>query len=722
MIDTDVHNPIRILLVEDSPHDRQVFHRAFRKSNILTQITDCNRAEAALELLAADATQYDLVVSDQGLPGSSGLDLYRQLQCKQVQLPFVLLTGVGNELLAVEALKLGVDDYLPKNAGQLYCEQLPATIARAYQVHHDRVQKAQIEAELEARDAREQFLSEATATALLADMDDYETTTAEVARLPVPFFADGCLVDLLNQNAMPRHVAAAHVDPDQQRLIDELTAVLAVTHNSGPVAAEAMQRRQTKLIAQVLDSRELFGASTADIAEIVAALNLQSAICIPLLVRYRVIGVMWLFYSNSGRGYHDSDISFAELLGQRAAIAIENARVYAAARDADRRKDEFLATLAHELRNPLAPIRNALEILRVGKADLSLVEKAMTTMERQVDHLVRLVDDLLDLSRVMRGKITLRKQRVALDAIIERALETTLPVIEAREHELIVNLPPHEVWLDVDEVRIAQILANLLNNAAKYTDEGGHIWLQCDVEDGELLARVRDDGIGMESKAKSHIFDLFQQVESSLDWSHGGLGIGLTLVRSLTELHDGSVSAHSDGLGKGSAFIVRLPILDQKGQGENKVATAKRCDAASGELSILVVDDNVDAAEMLSELLRLDGHEVTSAHEGQSALEQAAAVRPDVIFLDIGLPGMSGYEVAQQLRKQEEFSGTLIIAVTGFGQEIDRQCTQNAGFDHHLVKPVQPQRIRELLAAASSGDSRTQLGPASLSADRPRLG
>ena len=712
MSGTEVHKPIRILLVEDNPHDRRVFHRAFRKSEIVTQITDCKRAEAALELLAADASTYDLVVSDHGLPGSSGLDLYRQLQDRQIQLPFVLLTGVGNELLAVEALKLGVDDYLPKNAGQAYIQQLPTTLARVYQVHRDRVLKAKVEAELEDRESKEQFLSEATATALLAAMEDYETTAAKLARLPVPFFADWCLVDLCGQNGVPRHTAGAHVALDQQRLVDEVTIALAATHNPGTVASEVMQRRQPRLIAQILDPQELFGAEVADIAEIVLALNPHSALCVPLLVRDRFIGVMWLFHSDSGRAYNDSNVAFAERLGQRAAIAIENARAYAAVQEADRRKDEFLATLAHELRNPLAPLCNALEILRNRNADSSLVEKSTATMARQIDHMVRLVDDLLDLSRVMRGKITLRKQKVALDTIIERALETTLPVIEARKHELILNLPEQDVWLDVDEVRIAQIFANLLNNAAKYTDNGGHIWLRADIKDGELLVRVRDDGIGMEPREQSHVFDLFQQAESAIERAHGGLGIGLTLVRSLTEMHGGSVSTRSDGAGKGSEFIVRLPVpQSSRRTGYIAAADERSTGAPSRELHILVVDDNVDAAEMLSELIRLDGHQVTSFHEGKSALEQATTLQPDVIFLDIGLPDMSGYEVAERLRQQEQFDDTWIIAVTGFGQEVDRRRTRHSGFDRHLVKPVHPQRIQELLAAVSSAASRPQLGP-----------
>ncbi len=692
---TDVTNPIRILLVEDNPHDRRVFHRAFRKSEIPTEITDCKRAEEALDRLVVESDQYDLVVSDHGLPGNSGLDLYRQLREQQIGLPFVLLTGVGNELLAVEALKLGVHDYLPKNAGQAYVEQLPTSIARVYQVHHDRIQKATIEAELEQRDAKEQFLSEATATALLAAMDDYETTVAKLAQLPIPFFADWSLLDLLNQNGTDSPTVAVHADREGQALLDRLTEVIGTNHEAGEIAAEVIHSAKPRLISNIIDPGDLFGEGTSGIIE---ALNPQSLICTPLVVQDRVLGVLWLVYSDSHRRFHEKDLAFAERIGQRAAIAIENARVYAAVRETDRRKDEFLAMLAHELRNPLAPVRSGLAILKDDNADPILAGKAIATMERQVEHMVRLVDDLLDLSRVMRGKITLHRKRVSLDSIIERALELVQPLIESRQHELVVNLPPAKVSLDVDEARITQILANLLTNSAKYTDPGGHIWLQCDVENDELAMRVRDDGIGIDLKMLPHVFGLFQQVESSLDRSHGGLGIGLTLVRTLTEMHDGTVSAHSDGLGRGSEFMVRLPIAEVTQQSKSGRTGETQSGQKNTGLRIFVVDDNVDAADMLSALLQLDGHQVATANDGRVALQTAGDFGPDVIVLDIGMPGMNGYEVAQEFRRRGQFRQTLIIAVTGFGQDMDRQRALDAGFDHHLVKPVAPHEIREVLA------------------------
>ena len=709
---TEVAKSIRILLVEDNPHDRRVFHRAFRKSDIPTEITDCKRAEAALDLLVADVDQYDLVVSDHGLPGSSGLDLYRQLKERQIELPFVLLTGVGNELLAVEALKLGIHDYLPKNAGQAYVEQLPPAITRVYQAHRDRVQKAQIEAELEQWESKEQFLSEATATALLSAMDDYHTTAAKLAQLPVPFFADWSLVELLNQNGTARHTAAAHVNPDQQTRIDRLSQARANAHSPGRIATEVMRLREPQLITDITDPQELFGVGAAKIVE---ALHPQSLICAPLVVRDRVIGVLWLVYSE-GRSYKQKDVAFAVRIAQRDAIAIENARVYAAVRETDRRKDEFLAMLAHELRNPLAPVRNGLEILRGEHVDPALAQKVITTMERQVKHMMRLVDDLLDLSRVMRGKITLHRQRVAFESILQRALELAQPLIEARRHELILQVPEEDVWLEVDEARITQVLANLLNNAAKYTDEGGHIWLRGDVENEKLLIRVRDDGIGIEPHMLTHIFDLFQQVESSMDRSHGGLGIGLTLVRSLTEMHDGVLSAHSDGLGQGSEFQVQLPLAQPTRRSETVLTgNTQPCGTTTSGVRILVIDDNVDAADMLSALLRLEGHHVSTANEGRIGLEMADNFHPDVILLDIGMPGMNGYEVAKLLRGREEFRETLLIAITGFGQEVDRRSTRDAGFDLHLVKPVAPQAIRDALAQYFESDpaSRTTVNPSS---------
>jgi PAS domain S-box-containing protein len=388
------------------------------------------------------------------------------------------------------------------------------------------------------------------------------------------------------------------------------------------------------------------------------------------------------------------------LVGGVAIDITDRLRAEEALKEADRRKNEFLAMLAHELRNPLAPIRNALHILQLPGAQPATVALARDMMERQVQHLVRLVDDLLDVSRIMRDKIELRRERVELTTVVARAVETAQPVIEAHAHELTVSLPDEPIWMEADLIRLAQVISNLLNNAAKYTEHGGHISLTAEREDAEVVLRVQDTGMGIEPSMVSHIFGLFVQAERSLDRSQGGMGVGLTLVRKLVEMHGGTVQAFSAGLGQGSTFIVRLPILVKTRQSNEKVTDAGELPAASSprRLRILVVDDNRDAAESLAVILRMEGHDVRVAHDGFSALDVAQSHLPHLAFLDLGMPGMDGFELCRQLRVQPAHSETLLVALTGWGQEEDRRRSQEAGFDRHLVKPVEPASLKRLLA------------------------
>jgi len=365
--------------------------------------------------------------------------------------------------------------------------------------------------------------------------------------------------------------------------------------------------------------------------------------------------------------------------------------------EADRRKDEFLAMLGHELRNPLAPIRNALQVMRVlGLAD-SQLQWARDVIDRQVRQLARLVDDLLDVSRISRGKIPLKLAAVELTEIIERAVESSRPVLEARRHELAVVLPRDKVWLEADATRLAQVLANLLNNAGKYTEQGGQIRLMAERQGEEVVVRVSDNGMGIAPHMLPRVFDLFAQADHTLDRSEGGLGIGLTLVKCLVKLHGGSVEAISAGLGKGSEFVVRLPV-PRAVTGHSVNGTPPAAKAAAPGRRILVVDDNGDAVDSLALLLSLQGHEVRTARDGPAALEVAAVFRPEVVLLDIGLPQMDGYEVANRLRGQVGLKKVLLVAVTGYGQEEDRRRTAEAGFDAHLVKPADPAVLIRLLA------------------------
>ena len=359
----------------------------------------------------------------------------------------------------------------------------------------------------------------------------------------------------------------------------------------------------------------------------------------------------------------------------------------------DRRKDEFLATLAHELRNPLAPIRTGLHFLRMGGTG----EQATRThemMERQLRHLVRMVDDLLDISRITLGKVELKKERVDFRNVLGSALETTRPLVEASNHELAVRLPAGPLPLDADPTRLAQVLANLVNNAAKYTPSGGRIQLSAEVEEDTLIVRVCDTGIGIPAEMLSRVFDIFTQVGRSIDHSQGGLGIGLTLVRRLLDMHGGSVVAESAGINQGSTFTLKLPLARRGETPEAVVAPA----ATQRVRRILIVDDNTDAAETLAMLLNLEGHLTRVAHDGEAALNAAVEFQPDTVFLDIGMPGMNGYETAQRLREAHG-NAMRIIALTGWGAEEDRRLANHAGFDRHLVKPVDPAVLASALAA-----------------------
>jgi PAS domain S-box-containing protein len=365
-------------------------------------------------------------------------------------------------------------------------------------------------------------------------------------------------------------------------------------------------------------------------------------------------------------------------------------------RQADRRKDEFLATLAHELRNPLAPIRHGLQILNLISSQDDAATQTRAMMNRQLDQMVHLIDDLLDLSRITHDQIELRKERVELDAVVWSALEASKPLIEQARHQLTVELPSRPVILEVDPTRLAQVVLNLLNNAAKYTDPGGRIWLTVEA-DNQLVIRVRDNGIGISPQMLPRIFEMFTQVDRSLERSRGGLGIGLTLVRRLIEMHGGTVSAHSEGIGRGSEFVVKLP-LPQLGPADLPRPTERK---ALPKRRILVVDDNEDAANSLAMLMKLWGNETQTAYDGPGALASASVFHPEVVLLDIGLPGLDGYQVARRMREVPTLRRVKLVALTGWGQEEDRSRGREAGFDHHLVKPVDLGELEKLLAAIS---------------------
>jgi len=553
-------------------------------------------------------------------------------------------------------------------------------------------------AEAEAAQRRLKFLAEAST--LLATSLDYSTTLESVARLAVPYIADWCFVDLVEEDGSLRRLAVAHAVPSMAELAHRLRQYLP-RPNAPYGLSKIVQTGHPEIISEVSDSTLAALAYDEEHLRILHELDPKSFMIVPLLVRGRILGAISFVAAESNRHYSSADLALAQDLARRAALAIDNARLYHEAQEADRRKDEFLAMLGHELRNPLAPILNAIQVIRLHSGEDPVLKRTTDVVERQTRHMTRLIDDLLDVSRITRGKIQLKKERIDLATVMMLAVETSRPLIETYNHKLSVSLPQKPVRLEADPARLEQVLVNLLNNAAKYTEPGGHIWLSGERQGDEVILQVRDTGMGILPEMLPRIFDLFTQGDQSLARSQGGLGVGLTLVRGLVEMHGGSVTAYSPGPGRGSEFIVRLPAPPevQRCPDAETWGEEDRPIPPSSYLRILVVDDNVDSARTLGELLELWGHEVRVAYDGQAAIETATTYRPEVVLLDIGLPRMDGYEVARRLRQDIGLSQTVLIALTGYGQEEDRRLSREAGFDFHFTKPIDFTVLQQLLGA-----------------------
>jgi PAS domain S-box-containing protein len=468
--------------------------------------------------------------------------------------------------------------------------------------------------------------------------------------------------------------------------------------DKGSACSQAMQRGGRVVIEDVL-----LDPTYVPHHAITASTGYRAVASTPLVAHDGAVVGMLSVHFRTPHTLSDSDGKLLDLYARHAADLVERLKlmdelrhVAAGLSEANRQKDEFLAILAHELRNPLAPIRHCLQILRKSP-DAGAREAARDVMERQLGQMVRLVDDLLDVSRITRGKVELRRERVLLSSVIGSAIETSRPLIEQMRHELTLSLPGRRVELDADPTRLAQVFSNLLNNAAKYTDAGGDIRLAARIDGDDVVVSVRDNGIGIPADKLVGVFDMFSQVDRSMEKAQGGLGIGLTLARRLVAMHEGEVEARSDGPGKGSEFLVRLPLAHDR---PSEPAAPEPAAPGTTPLRILIVDDNHDGADTLAAVLRLMGHEVDTAYDGHEGVEAAVRMQPDVVLLDIGLPRLNGYEAARRIRSQG--LRTLLIAVTGWGQDEDRRRSRDAGFDHHLVKPVDPDELMRLLTELSN--------------------
>ncbi|MGR8934511.1 MAG: response regulator [Gammaproteobacteria bacterium] len=709
-ISLTMDSPLRILHLEDNAVDAMLVYETLRVGDINTEVTVVSTRGDYVA--AVEKGVFDVILADYQLLCFDGLEALAILRAsRRSDVPFLFVTGSLGEELAVEALKKGATDFLLKDRLFRLVPAVNRAVAEA--------------ATARLRRQTEQALRDSEERLRLANLQ------------------------------LARHVAelrAANVETRASRraalnlMEDALLARRELEDSNNRLRAEIAERKQVEeaLRKSEADYRSLFEAAGVGNVEIeidsgrflranrkfceltgYSAAELLEDMIFPQLIhpddREANLTAMMAFMRGAMPAYEFEKryvCKYGAVIWVHVACALvcdaegrpvriigvvqditERKTMEEALIDADRRKDEFLAMLAHELRNPLAPIRNAVQLLQLQGADMAQRHRVRDILERNVDYMVRLIDDLLDVSRITLGKVSLRKERVELTTVMERAVETCRPFLDARRHTLNLRLPCRSVPLLGDPVRLAQIFANLLNNAAKYTAEGGRIEFTADIEEKSAVLRVQDNGIGIRADLLPQIFDLFRQDERGLDRSQGGLGIGLTLVKSLVELHGGTVAAHSDGLEQGAVFTVRLPCFDSAHAPTMKTGTQPADRQTETGLQVLVVDDNHDFAESIAMLLRMFGHIVETAADGTEGLQAAQHFDADVIVLDIGLPGMDGYELAMRLRCAYADRPLLIIALSGYGRAEDKMRAAAAGIDHYLVKPADTERLQDVIAA-----------------------
>ncbi|MBC7377739.1 MAG: PAS domain-containing protein [Burkholderiaceae bacterium] len=559
----------------------------------------------------------------------------------------------------------------------------------------------------QAEAARQRLELLAHAGAALSRSLDQQETLQAIATTLVPEIVDWCRIDLLDDSDVLQRVLTHNKDPDKLREISQLVRRLRAAPDTVGAMAWCASTGRSQLV-HFDEPEELAAIRDPDLLNFAAAIGLRTSFVVPLIARGRTLGALAVLQAESGRPLMSDDCALVSELAQRAALALDNARLYAEAEAArrqaeaaNRAKDEFLAVLGHELRNPLAPIVSALELMALRGDLASAAERRI--IERQVAHVSRLVDDLLDVSRIMQGKSQLVVGRLDLRDVVARALEQTLPLMSKRLLPPVVSLPQDAVYVSGDEVRLTQVLCNLLVNAAKFTPADRGISLSLGVGDGVARLAVQDEGAGISADLLPRLFDIFVQGAQPLDRRSGGLGLGLAIVKTLVRMHGGGVEVASAGAGLGSCFTISLPLAEQAvppAAAEPGVSSAPAAEPAPGSAicaRILIVDGNVDAALMLAEIARLMGHEVVTAHDAPGALATLERFTPDVAVLDIGLPGMSGYELARALRATPVGAGFGLIALTGYGESHDRERAMASGFDEHVVKPVNVQRLLSLM-------------------------
>ncbi len=661
---------VNILVVDDLPEKHVVFRTILDELD--QNIVSARSGQEALRYILE--MEFAVILLDVNMPDIDGLEtasLIRQYR-KSAQTPIVFITAYVDEDQAQRGYALGAVDYIPSPVVPEVLRSKVRVFVELFRMNRQlKEQAAEREALARSEAARAaaeeaihraDYLSEASQSLSRSlDLDDTIRALFEVA---VPFLGE--------------------------------RAVLGLAGPEGEIRRTEVWPAQAGAALGDAQLQECFRVALRDRRFELRHEGEQAAAVCPLLAGDRVLGALVLL---GDHGQFDSArLALIKEIVSRASIAMENARLYHAVQQADRRKNEFLAMLAHELRNPLAPIRNAVHIMQGDDVAPARMNWARDVIGRQADHMARLIDDLLDVSRIVQGKVVVQAERLLLSTLVERAVEASAPRVAEQGQHLVVELPRQELALDGDLVRLSQVLSNLVNNASKFSAPGTRILLHASYADAMVEISVRDEGAGIDPAFLPHIFDLFVQGDQTLDRSQGGLGIGLTLVKHLVELHGGRVSATSAGSGQGTEVSVWLPAQPVAAQHPPAPAPRPRPVAARVPARILVVDDLVASAETLMTLLEMEGFEVRIANEGATALRVAQEFRPDVVLLDIGLPGMNGFEVAQRLRDLPCCREALLVALTGYGEAESRNRSAQAGFDFHMVKPADVNLLLSMLA------------------------
>ncbi len=638
----------------------------------------------------------DLVLTDVMMPHLDGFGLLRELRSDPAlcDIPVIMLSARAGEESRIEGVEAGADDYLIK---PFSARELVARVDA-----HVRLTRLRRETERVRRESREQVdRANAELTRRIAELERANAEVQAARTAALKLMDDALKANEALQRQSSRFETLLNNAPLGVYLVDADFRICEVNPVALPVFGDIPGGVVGRDFGEIMHM--MWEETYADEIVRISRNTLETGepYFAPERTEYRADRQIIEHYEwRLDRivlpdGRHGLVCYFRDISQQVTARR--------ELQEADRRKDEFLATLAHELRNPLAPIRQAARIANSPNASEAQMRWSNSVIERQVEHMSLLLDDLLDVSRITRGKLELRREPVQLRSVLEAAVETARPAIDTRRHVLSVELPEQDIVLHADPLRLAQVFSNLLTNAAKYTDKGGHIRLSALRDGGQLLVRVRDNGIGIAPESLSGLFAMFAQVKSALERSEGGLGIGLALAKGLVELHGGTIAAQSAGPGRGSEFTVRLPLGAATADASRRPASPPLSAAAAGAgRRILVVDDNRDAAESLAMLLRLHGHSVEIAHDGEEALARAAQSQPETVLLDIGMPRLNGYEVAQRMRMEPWGRAATLVAVTGWGQAEHKARAQAAGFDHHLTKPVDPDQVLSLLPGSAA--------------------